>query len=156
MEPALLLGLAGRLTQTWGRSSRPLLPLIVTYTYGLVPLGFGIWLAHYSFHFLTGLYTFIPVVQSALAGIDFPILGEPNWRLVGLPEEMVYPLELGFIGLGLLGSLLVIYRVSEEDSTTRRGRICTVWACLCVLLAASAIWLLSQPMEMRSTFLGGG
>lgn len=156
VEPALLLGLAGRLTQTWGRISRPLLPLIVRYAYGLVPLGFGIWLAHYSFHFLTGLYTFIPVVQSALAGIGFPLLGEPNWRLGGLPEGAVYPLELGFIGLGLLGSLLVIYRLPEQDSTTRRGRIFTLWACLCVLLAASAIWLLSQPMEMRSTFLGRG
>ena len=156
IEPALLLGLAGRLTQTWGRSSRKLLPLIVRYSYALVPLGFGIWLAHYSFHFLTGLYTFIPVVQSALADIGFPVLGEPNWRLGGLPEQAVYPLELGLIGLGLLGSMLVIYRLSEQDSTTRRARIFTVWACLCVLLAASAFWLLSQPMEMRSTFLGGG
>jgi hypothetical protein len=121
-----------------------------------VPLGFGIWLAHYSFHFLTGLYTFIPVVQSALAGIGLPLLGEPNWRLGGLPEEAVYPLELGLIGLGSLGSLLVIYRLSEQDSTTRRGRIFTLWACLCVVLAASAFWMLSQPMEMRSTFLGGG
>ena len=155
VEPVLLFGLAGRLTQTWGRNPLPLLPLIVKYAYGLVPLGFGIWLAHYSFHFLTGLYTFIPVTQSALAGIGFPILGEPNWRLGGLPEQTVYPLELGFIALGLLGSLLVIYRLSEQDSTTRRGRIRTVWACLCVLLAASAFWLLSQPMEMRGTFLAG-
>ena len=156
IEPALLLVLAGRLTQIWGRVSRPLLPLIVRYAYGLVPLGFGIWLAHYGFHFLTGLYTFIPVTQSALASIGFPLLSEPNWRLAGLPEHAVYPLELGFIALGLLGSLLVINRLSEQDSITRRGRIFTVWAFLCVLLAASAFWLLSQPMEMRSTFLGGG
>ena len=33
---------------------RALLPLMVRYTYGLVPMGFGMWLAHYGFHFLTG------------------------------------------------------------------------------------------------------
>lgn len=155
VEPVLLLGLAGWLTRVWGRSSKALLPLIVRYAYGLAPLGFGFWLAHYSFHFLTGLYTFIPVAQSAFASFGFPLLGEPNWRLGGLPKGAVYPLELGFLALGLLGSLLVIYRLSEQDSETRRGRVFTVWAGLCVLLAISALWLLSQPMEMRSTFLGG-
>ena len=39
------------------------------YSYGLVPLGFGMWLAHYGFHFLTGLYTIVPVTQSAVASL---------------------------------------------------------------------------------------
>ena len=132
-----------------------MLPTIVRYSYGLAPLGCGVWLAHYGFHLLTGLYTFIPVIQSALAGAGFPLLGEPNWRLGGLPEAAVYPLELGFLGLGLLGSLLVIYRLSEQDAGARHGRVFTVWALLCLVLGLSALWLLSQPMEMRSTFLGG-
>ena len=155
VEPVLLLGLAGWLTRAWGGSSQALLPSIVRYAYGLAPLGFGVWLAHYGFHLLTGLYTFIPVIQSALAGAGFPLMGEPNWRLGGLPEAAVYPIELGFLGLGLLGSLLVIYRLSEQDSGARHGRVFTVWAMVCLLLGLSALWLLSQPMEMRSTFLGG-
>ena len=53
----MLLGLAAWLTRAWGGVRRALLPLVVRYTYGLVPLGFGMWLAHYCFHFLTGLYT---------------------------------------------------------------------------------------------------
>ena len=48
---------------------------MVRYTYGLAPLGFGMWLAHYGFHFLTGLYTIIPVTQSALASLGWPVLG---------------------------------------------------------------------------------
>lgn len=155
VEPILLLGLAGWLTQKWGRSPKTLLRLITRYAYGLAPLGFSVWLAHYSFHFLTGLYTFIPVIQSALARIGLTVAGEPNWRLGGLPEAPVYLIELGFLGLGLLGSLLVIYRFSEQDSATHRGRVFTIWAGLCVILWGSALWLLSQPMEMRSTFLGG-
>jgi hypothetical protein len=155
VEPILLLGLAGWLARRWGRSPEALLRSIVRYAYGLAPFGFSVWLAHYSFHFLTGLYTFIPLTQSVFVGVGIPVLGEPNWRLGGLPEGSVYPIEMGFLGLGLLGSLLVIYRLSEQDPATHRGRAFTVWAGICVLLWISALWLLSQPMEMRSTFLGG-
>jgi hypothetical protein len=46
------------------------------------------WLAHYSFHFLTGLYTIISVMQSALATLGWPLLGEPRWTLTGLPPNI--------------------------------------------------------------------
>lgn len=154
-EPLLLLGLAGWLTRSWGGSSRALLPTITRYTYGLAPLGFGVWLAHHGFHFLTGLYTFVPVLQSAAASTGWAFLGEPRWQLSGLPAAAVYPVELGFLGLGLLGSLLVSYRLAEEETADARPRkVFAVWAGVCVLLWASALWLLSQPMEMRGAFGG--
>src|SRR5208283_2329263 len=94
--PVLLLGSAAWLTQAWGRVQRAFMPLVVRYSYGLVPMGFGMWLAHYSFHFLTGLYTVIPVTQSALAGLGWPVLGQPRWRLTGLPPSLVLMIEIGF------------------------------------------------------------
>ncbi|HEX8293583.1 MAG TPA: hypothetical protein VF570_17605 [Pyrinomonadaceae bacterium] len=153
VEPALLLGAAGWLTLRWGGGGA-LLPTVVRYSYALIPLGFGVWLSHYGFHFLTGLYTFIPVTQSALAGAGWPVLGEPLWHLAGWPERFVYPLELGLLGLGLLGSLLLAYRLAEADAAHPR-RVFAAWAAVCLLLWGSALWLLSQPMEMRGTFLGG-
>lgn len=154
-EPLLLLGLAGWLTRTWGGSDRAWLPTVTRYAYALAPLGFAVWLAHYGFHFLTGLYTFIPVLQSAAAATGWAILGEPQWLLSGLPAEAIYPIELGFLGLGLLGSLLVSYRLAKEDATSSRPQmVFAVWAVLCVLLWASALWLMSQPMEMRGTIVG--
>ena len=39
--------------------------IALRYAYGLVPFGFGMWLAHYGFHFLTGALTVVPVTQSA-------------------------------------------------------------------------------------------
>ena len=153
VEPVLLLGLAGWLTKKWGGSSKAILPLILRHSYAIVPLGFGIWLSHYGFHFLTGLYTVIPVFQNLLASAGWPILGAPMWALGGLPENVVYPIELGFLGLGLLGSLLVIYRQAEEDPETHTGRVFSTWAGLCLLLWVSAMWLLSQPMEMRGAFM---
>ena len=155
LEPALLLGLAGWLTRAWAGSREPLFRVIVKYAYGLAPLGFGMWLAHYCFHFLTGLYTVIPVTQNALANAGWPLLGEPQWRFGGLPEAAAYPIELGFLGLGLLGSLLVLYRISDQDKAARRGRGFIIWAGLCLLLWLAGLWLMSQPMEMRGTFFGG-
>jgi hypothetical protein len=156
VEPALLLGAAAWLASRWGGRRGALLPTVVRYSYALVPLGFGVWLGHYGFHFLTGLYTFIPVTQSALSGAaGWPVLGEPAWSLAGLPERSVYPVELGLLGLGLLGSLLLAYRLAEEDDAAHPRRVFAAWAALCLLLSASALWLLSQPMEMRGTFLGG-
>jgi ferredoxin len=150
VEPVVLLGAAGWLTTRWASRSGGVLQAVVRYSYALIPMGFGVWLAHYGFHFLTGLLTFIPVAQSAAAGV----LGEPAWRLTGLPVKAVYPVELGFLGLGLLGSLLLTYRLAADEPGARRGRVFIVWAVLCVALWASGLWLMSQPMEMRGTLLG--
>ncbi|HJQ32037.1 MAG TPA: hypothetical protein VJ866_07660 [Pyrinomonadaceae bacterium] len=154
-EPVVLLGAAGWLTMRWGGRRGGVLASVVRYSYALIPMGFGVWLAHYGFHFLTGLLTFVPVAQSAAAtAAGWPVLGEPAWHFTGLPERVVYPVELGFLGLGLLGSLLLTYRLSEDDAGARRGRVFAVWASLCVALWVSGLWLMSQPMEMRGTFLG--
>lgn len=152
VEPAVLLGAAGWLTVRWGGSRATLLSAIMKHVYALVPLGFGVWLAHYSFHFLTGLYTFIPVTQSAFASAGWPLLGEPLWSLGGVATRFVYPLQLGLLGLGLTGSLLVAYRLSVDGTAAHPRRVFASWAGLCVLLCASALWLMSQPMEMRGTF----
>jgi hypothetical protein len=113
------------------------------------------WLAHYGFHFLTGLLTVIPVTQSALAGLGVPFFGEPLWRLTGIPVNIVQPLEVGFLLLGLAGSLIVTHHLAEEDSPGRLRRVFAPWAAVCILLCCAALWLILQPMEMRGTFLTG-
>jgi ferredoxin len=155
VEPVILLSFAAWLTRAFGGSRRPILPLAVRYSYTLVPLGFGMWLAHYGFHFFTGLLTFIPVTQSALADLGVRILGAPRWTLTGLPMRFVQPLEFGFLILGLAGSLLVAYRLAEEDSAERPMMAFAPWAAVCLLIWASSIWLMLQPMEMRATFMSG-
>jgi hypothetical protein len=155
-EPVLLIGVAAWLTRVWGRSERWLLSLAVRYSYSLVPLGFGIWLAHCGFHFLTGLFTFVPVTQSALAQLGWAVLGQPRWGMLGLPPNVVQLFEFGFISLGLVGSLLVGYSITATEGLDHRGRVFSVWAAVSLLLACSAFWLMSQPMEMRGVVLGSG
>jgi len=151
VEPCVLLGLAAWSARYLTGKRTPLLTIVVRYSYGLVPLGFGIWLAHFGFHFLTGLYTFIPVTQNALASIGWPILGAPKWSLVGLPKNAVNVFEFGFLGLGLLGSLIVNHRLAEDDCRDQPAKAYLPWAVLSILLWISAMWLMSQPMQMRGT-----
>jgi ferredoxin len=161
VEPVLLLGMAAWLTRVWvtGKttpSKQPaLLPLAVRYTYGLVPLGFGMWLAHYSFHFLTGLYTVIPVTQNTLANLGWPVLGQPSWTLTGLPSNIVQVVEIGFLALGLAGSLLVVHSLAENDSPEKPLRAFVPWAAVCLVLWLASMWLMFQPMEMRATLMSG-
>jgi ferredoxin len=155
IEPILLLGLAAWLTRVWGGAQRAVLPLVVRYSYSLVPLGFGMWLAHYAFHFFTGLFTFIPVTQSAVASLGWAALGEPQWTLTGLPQGSVHVMEFGFLGLGLMGSLLVAYKLAKEETASNPMRIFGVWSGLALVLWVAAMWIMNQPMEMRGSILGG-
>ncbi len=171
LEPALLLGCAALFTRWATRSAESVLSIVKRYARSLLPVGFGIWLAHYGFHFLTGCLTVIPVAQNAvLRFVGSPMLGEPMWQLGGMSEATVFPLELGFLTLGLIGSLAVTWTVSLRGASHdagNRARVASAgvdrmtvlsflpWAILHVALYVAAIWIMMQPMDMRGTFLGG-
>ncbi len=156
IEPILLLGIAAWLSRAWAGVGRSLLPLALRYTYGLLPLGFGMWLAHYGFHFLTGLYTIVPVTQSAVAGLGYAFLGVPRWTMTGLPSNIVQVIEIGFLLLGFAGSLTVTHGLAAEDSPDRTLQAFLPWAAVCAILWIFAMWLIFQPMEMRATLMMSG
>jgi len=150
--PAMLFGAAAAASRGLGGAPERLREQATRHAFGLVPLGLGVWVAHYAFHFLTGIWTIVPVLQNAVAELGAPLLGEPNWRLGGIEAGLVWPIEVGFLALGALGSLAITYRLVDA----RRGRRVAAyapWAVLVLALAATAGWLLAQPMEMRGTFL---
>lgn len=152
VEPLILLGGATIVTRWLTGSTERLLALGAQYAYALIPLGLGVWAAHYSFHLLTGLWTPLPVIAGLLAGgSGFMMLPFPP----GLSEGAVYPIELGLLGLGAFGSLLVSYMTSVRLFPERPIRAFVPWGVVTLLLWAAAMWMLSQPMEMRGTFLGG-
>jgi ferredoxin len=154
LEPAILLGGAAVLTNKWARPPENVLRTAVRYSYSLAPLGFGMWLAHYGFHLLTGFYTIVPLTQNAAMAIaGWPILGGPQWTLVGLPVRIVHPIQYGLLALGLLGSLSLAQHYAEEDSQRHWIRAFIPWAAVALLICAAGIWLMAQPMDMRATFL---
>jgi ferredoxin len=155
VEPAILLGAAAWLTRALGGSKLALIPLAVRYSYALVPLGFGMWLAHYGFHFFTGILTIVPVSQAALANLGVHLFGAPLWTWTGLPARFVQPIELGFLLLGFAGSLFVVYQLAEEDCSPQPMRAFAPWAAVCLLIGLASLWLMFQPMEMRAMLMGG-
>jgi ferredoxin len=145
--PLLAVGGAAALSRRWGRLTAGTLEVATRYAYALVPLGFGMWLAHYSFHFLTSYETVVPVTQRFAADLGLMSLGEPDWGCACCRPMTAWllPLEILFLDVGLLLSLYTGYRLAPTLKAL------APWALLMVLLFAAGIWILFQPMQMRGT-----
>jgi len=128
----------------------------VRFAFALVPFGAGVWLAHYGVHFLTGAGAIVPVSQSAaIEATGRALLGEPDWRGMGLRSGAVFPFQLGAVLVGALGSSALVHRIAGRDFPSRAGRAAAPWILLVLALTAIALWIIGQPMEMRGTELGG-
>jgi cytochrome c oxidase assembly factor CtaG/polyferredoxin len=151
--PLLLVGGAALLSRGWGRLEGSALRVATRYVYALVPLGFGMWLAHYSFHFLTSYDTAVPVAQRFVRDLGWAALGEPHWVAACCRPVMAWlpRLEILFLDLGLLLSLYAGYRISLAQSPrlSQALRALAPWALLIALLFAVGVWLVFQPMQMR-------
>jgi cytochrome c oxidase assembly factor CtaG len=148
--PILAVGGAAVLSRQWGRLEAGTLQVATRYAYSLVPLGFGMWLAHYCFHFLTSYDTAVPVAQRFMADLGLTLLGEPAWAWACCSPVTTWllPLELLFLDVGLLLSLYTGYRLAPTLKAL------APWALLLVLLFAVGVWILFQPMQMRGALFG--
>lgn len=130
----------------------PLRVVFSRYAPAMIPLAFAIWFAHYSFHFISGALTIVPVVQNFLLDHGVAALGAPNWALGPiLPMSWLLPLEVAIVVLGFLGSLIVADQLArqahQEPLTARRAVL--PWVSLLLLLALAAVVIFTLPMEMR-------
>jgi hypothetical protein len=147
--PALLLGGAAWFSAR--ATGSPPRRQLLAFVYALVPLGAGVWAAHYGFHLLTGVLTVVPVTQSAvrdLTGLAW--LGPPRWTWVGVPTGAVFPIQLGLLALGTMGSVAAAWAIAEREHPTRVTAAAAPWVTVTLLLLAVAVWMLAQPMEMRA------
>jgi len=155
--PLALVSYTAWFSRRLAGDSQPLRPLISRYSFALVPLGFGMWLAHYGFHFFTGVLTIVPLTQSFFGDLGLGGLGDPRWELAELlPITWLDWFELLALEAGLLGSLWAGYRISRGVYRSRRvaRRAALPWFVLSIALFAIGVWLMAQPMEMRGTGLG--
>jgi polyferredoxin len=147
--PGLLVG--GAAWWSAAAAGTPFRRQIGTFVYALVPVGAGMWAAHYGFHFLTGALTVVPVAQSAvLDAAGRAWIGGPYWTWVGLQPGTVFPIQLGLIGLGAMGSVAIAWTIAEREHPSRPGAAAVPWALVAVVLAVASAWMLSQPMDMRA------
>jgi hypothetical protein len=156
--PLLTVGTAAAVSRSWGRLSAGWVTVATRFSFALVPLGFGLWLAHSSFHFLTSYDTAVPVMQRFAADWGWYALGDPAW-LCGCCRRVadwLPRLEIVFLDLGLLLSLYTAYRVAltHAPSLPRALKALAPWALLLMLLFAAGVWIVLQPMQMRGTLEG--
>ena len=137
--------------------------MIGRYIYALVPLGFGMWLAHYSFHFLTGGLTLVPVVQSFLADVGL-FGGAVQWGLGPIiPGEWLFPIEAILLYVGAFASIAAALQIAQNHlgaaHTGAPGAVLKAaapWIAPTLLLLAAGLAILVQPMEMRGTLQMSG
>jgi polyferredoxin len=154
--PVVLVGGAGLSMRSMLTGATSVRTSMTRYAFSLVPIGVGVWLAHYGFHLLTGIATVLPVTQSAAVDLSgYALFGEPAWGWVGLQPGSVFPLQLGVVLLGAAGSAGLVHATSLRDHPTMPGRASAPWLALVALLTTAALWILSQPMEMRAVSVLG-
>lgn len=153
--PAAMLLVSAAVTRTLTRESgRPLWVTAQRFAFALVPFGFSVWLAHYGFHLLTGVLTAVPVTQSAAMDLfGWAALGDPLWRWAGMQPGSVHAIQLGVVILGACGSIGLLLATSSRDYPDRPAAAAAPWVLAVSALAITAVWIFSQPMDMRG--LGG-
>ncbi|HEY1786447.1 MAG TPA: hypothetical protein VGG30_12885, partial [Pirellulales bacterium] len=155
LAPLAGIGLAAVLSCRWAQLSARPRELALRFVWSLVPLGFSLWLAHYSFHFFTSFATVVPVVQRFAGQWGYNGLGPPRWicSCCGPVAAWIVRAEILFLDFGLLASLYVAYRIAAAygDTFARRMRTVIPWAGLVALLFVASVWIVLEPMEMRGT-----
>lgn len=154
--PVILVGLATLISRWLMPVSEPFRRTATRASFALAPLGLAMWLTHYGFHFFSGGLTIVPVIQSFLRDLGWPVLGAANWDLVELiPHQVLLPLEHIVLLVGGAAGLMLAFQIARrQQATTLKALVAWLpWASLIVLLVMVQIWLMNQPMEMRGTIL---
>jgi len=130
----------------------PMRAVICRFSVALVPLGLGMWSAHFLFHFLAGLDTLPPVVQRVALDLGSPLLGRPAWPGTMAPRaDWLTALALLLLDLGLLVTAAVGWRAALAlgGAPRRALALAAPWALLGLALWAAGVWIVFQPMQMR-------
>jgi hypothetical protein len=155
--PAFLIAGPVWLAKTLGPIRASWREIVWTYAPAFVPLGFSMWLIHFSYHLLTAGQTALPVIQRAAMDVGITLLGAPNWSLSSTMPSLDWlpALELMLLDLGLLFTLYIGWRGASRFGLTlsRRLRLNAPWAALAFLLYSIGIWIIFQPMQMRGMMM---
>jgi ferredoxin len=153
--PALLLAAMAGASHRAAGGEVPARRVLMRMGYGLVPLGFAMWIAHYGFHFLASGLTLVPVLHR-VAGDAGLAAGSPDWSLGAVvPADWLIPFELITLELGLLAALALLWFIARATFLDRRAakRAFAPWALGAILMAGAGAWIMTQPMAMRGMMM---
>jgi cytochrome c oxidase assembly factor CtaG len=119
----------------------------------LVPLGLGMWAAHFVFHLLAGGATVWPVLQRVATDLGTTLWAAPMWAASqpAVPAAQIVAVQLLFLDFGLLLSLYTGWRIAarQRGRGARAAGMLLPWAVLMVGLWIAGAWIVFQPMDMR-------
>jgi len=122
-----------------------------------VPVGFSMWLIHFSYHLFSSGQTALPVIQRAAMDVEITIFGTPNWLLSSrMPSlDWLPSFELLLLDLGLLLTLYISWRIASrfQLNFVQTLRLNAPWAALAVALYLIGVWIIFQPMQMRGMMM---
>lgn len=152
---ALTIGAAWLTLRLVGKPGKPrprrLRDTFAAFAPAFVPIGLGVWAAHYGFHFVIGALTIIPVFHNFLIDHSILIFGAtPNWSLGGIAtaEQFAIVQAILIIG-GYMGSMLLARRIAAQRFGSKAFRAFLPWALVFLVMMLFAFWVFGQPMEMR-------
>ena len=148
--PAAAAGLAAKCSSVLAGNS--LRENFCRFSLALAPLGFGLWLAHFAFHFFTAALTPVPVFQRLAREAGLTTV-EPTWTVPSWAFYQLPGLELLLLDLGFLLALYLCWRIAKEVSPRRALRVFAPWGLLATALFLAGVWIIFQPMEMRGTLM---
>ena len=148
--PTALTLAAARLAQTLTGTARrwSLRRTVAAFAPAFVPLGFGVWFAHYSFHLLIAPLALIPVLQE--------FLGQPgDWARFGAGVDAGVIAAVQAVALlgGFVWSLVLAQSAALRLYRRRALHGLIPWALLLAGLLLFTLYLMSLPMEMRGSVL---
>ena len=165
--PVLFVTASAMASRWLGSSNVPPRDLICRFAWSLVPLGFAMWMVHYSFHFFTSCDSIVPVTQRFAADFHLASLGPPDWvcSCCRPAPDWLLKAEFMMLDVGLLASLYAVWRIVRSQLAASSGnisvppprvmKVALPWVVLVVAPFAAGVWILLQPMQMRGMMPGG-
>ena len=155
--PVLLVAGCVWFSRVFGRRRENWKETITTFAPAFVPVGFSMWLIHFSYHLLNSGQAVVPVIQRAATDVGITIFGKPDWMLASMMASFDWlpSLELLVLDLGLLLSLFIGWRIASRFrlNFVQTLRLNAPWSLLAVALYALGVWIIFQPMQMRGMMM---
>jgi len=119
---------------------------VAAFAPAFVPLGFGIWFAHYAFHFLIGPGLIVPVIQEFFGGVG----DWETWSFT-LSTNLIGVIQLVALVGGFLASMWLANRTALR-LYRRNGLFGLIpWGFVLLMLMLASWQIFTLPMEMRGT-----
>ena len=155
LVPAMAVAASAALSRWLGQLSANSSAVAARFAFSLSPLGFAMWLSHYSFHLFASYDAVSPAIHCFAAdhGLDWlgSAVGACNCCRPAI--DWLLHFEILALDVGLSLSLYTAHRIAVAVAPDRRSAIFALlpWAILFASLFAVGIWILLQPMQMRGT-----